>query len=165
MWGKNKNQSNSTVKHNNSNRKNEVVTLVSNCTEINGDISFTGNLHIEGQVKGNIFSESGLLRLSESGIIQGEVRVPHVIINGKVIGDIFATERLELAAKAHIVGNVNYHIIEMAMGSTVNGSLEHSTDLAEHENIPRQLIDIKKTTHDQIEDAELTITANSRNDN
>ena len=57
--------------------------------------------------------------------MQGEIKVPSVIINGLVEGDVHSTQHLELAAKARVIGNVYYHLIEMVMGSEVNGSLCH----------------------------------------
>ena len=51
--------------------------------------------------------------------------MPSVIVNGLVEGDVHSTQHLELAAKARVVGNVYYHLIEMVMGSEVNGSLCH----------------------------------------
>ncbi len=42
-------------------------------------------------------------------------------------GDVYSSEHIELAAKARVVGNVYYHLIEMVTGSEVNGSLCHRT--------------------------------------
>jgi cytoskeletal protein CcmA (bactofilin family) len=66
-----------------------------------------------------------MLVLSDHGSIEGEVRVPYVVLNGEVIGDVYAAERVELSAKARVSGNVFYNLLEMAMGAEVNGSLVH----------------------------------------
>lgn len=103
-------------------------TLVSRSTEIVGDIHFSGELIIEGRVKGNIYAEDnskGLIRVTEKGTVDGEICVPSAIINGLVQGDVRSTVHLELSAKAVIVGNVFYNLIEMVMGSEVNGNLMH----------------------------------------
>jgi len=65
------------------------------------------------------------LTLSEKGRIEGEVRVPFQIINGEVKGNIYAVEHIELANKARINGNVFYKLLEMSVGSEVNGQLIH----------------------------------------
>lgn len=110
-------------------------TLVSHSTDINGDIHFSGELIIEGQVKGNIFADDdsdALVRVADQGSVEGEICVPSVIINGVVKGDVRSSKHIELAAKAVVVGNVHYNLIEMVMGSEVNGSLLHSAkDMAE----------------------------------
>ena len=105
-------------------------TLVSRATEIVGDIHFSGELIIEGRVKGNIYAEDdseALIRVAEKGAVEGEVCVPSAIVNGLVQGDLRSTNHLELAAKAVVVGSVYYNLIEMVMGSEVNGNLMHIT--------------------------------------
>ena len=111
-----------------------IDTLVGQHTEIQGDIRFTGGLHVDGTIKGNVIAENdgrSMLSLSECGTIEGEVSVPYVIINGVVIGDVHCSEHVELASKARVTGNVYYNLIEMAIGAEVNGKLEHSLKPAE----------------------------------
>jgi len=109
-------------------RSEKVDTLIGQQTELHGDIMFGGGLHIDGRIKGNIIAEKDsatMLVLSEQGSIEGEIRVPYIIINGQVVGDIYASESVELAQHARITGNVYYNRIEVAMGAEVNGSLVH----------------------------------------
>lgn len=101
-------------------------TLISSRTVIQGDVHFSGGLHVDGKVHGRVVAEpgsEGVIRLSEVGEIKGDVVAPHIIINGKVQGDVRASAHLELAENACITGNVYYKLIEMAMGASVNGSL------------------------------------------
>jgi cytoskeletal protein CcmA (bactofilin family) len=103
-------------------------TLVSRTTEIVGDIHFSGELIVEGRIKGNIYAEddsSAVIRIAESGSVEGEICVPSSIINGLVQGDVRSTKHIELAKKAVVAGNVYYNLIEMVMGSEVNGNLMH----------------------------------------
>ena len=103
-------------------------TLISRTTEIVGDIHFSGELLIEGKVKGNIYAEDdsdALIRVAEKGSVEGEICVPSAVINGVVQGDVRSSKHIELAAKAAVVGNVYYNLIEMVMGSEVNGNLMH----------------------------------------
>lgn len=109
-------------------RTERLDTLVGHQTELWGDLRYAGGLHIDGSIKGNVIAvDDGTtsLMLSERGTIEGEVRVPHVVINGVVIGDIYATGSVELAPRARITGNVYYRRLEVAMGAEVNGSLMH----------------------------------------
>ena len=116
MWGKPKTKST------------KIETLIGNSIEIRGDLIFRGGLHIDGKIIGNVVAEDGsnsMLVLSDHGSIEGEVRVPYVVLNGEVIGDVYATERVELSGQAQVKGNVFYNMLEMAMGAEVNGSLVH----------------------------------------
>ncbi len=104
-------------------------TLVGPQSEVSGDVKFTGGLHIEGTIKGNVIAENdgnSLVQLSESGTIEGEVRAPFIVLNGVVIGDVHGGEHVELASKARVAGNVYYNLIEMAVGAEVNGKLVHT---------------------------------------
>ena len=109
-------------------RSSHIDTLVGQSTELVGELRFSGGLHVDGTIRGRVVAagDSGsLLSLSEKGAIEGEVRVPNVIINGRVVGDVYAGEQVELAAHARVTGDVHYGVMEMAMGAEVNGSLVH----------------------------------------
>lgn len=120
-------------------RPTKIDTLIGRNSEMLGDVKFAGGLHVDGTVKGNVIAEedtSSVLTLSETGTIEGEVRVTNVVLNGTVIGDVHARQHIELAPHARITGNVYYHLIEMAMGAEVNGNLVH---VAEELEAPLQL--------------------------
>lgn len=102
------------------------TTLISKDSEIVGDIQFSGDLEIQGTVRGNITAKTdkaATVRVVEGGRVEGEIHAPNIIVNGEINGDIHAGEHVELAAKANVVGNVNYTLIEMVKGAQVNGSL------------------------------------------
>ncbi len=108
----------------------KVDTIIGQQTRIEGDVHFTGGLHVDGSIKGAIIAEAGsesVLTVSEHGSIEGDVRVPTVILNGTVSGDIRSDDRIELSTKAVVNGDVYYNMIEMAMGAAVNGGLVHQT--------------------------------------
>jgi cytoskeletal protein CcmA (bactofilin family) len=108
-----------------------ISTLVGTGSTLRGDLAFSGGLHIEGCIVGNVHAEENadaMLTLSEQGVIEGEVRVPTMVLNGTVNGDVHASGRIELASRARVNGDVYYKLIEMAMGAEVNGKLVHVTE-------------------------------------
>ena len=112
-------------------RVTKVDSLVGQNTQVMGDVHFRGGLHVDGTVKGNVASqddETSVLSLSDRGTIEGEVKVPYVILNGVVVGDVHASQHIELASSARVEGNVYYNLIEMAMGAEVNGKLVHTSE-------------------------------------
>ncbi len=131
---------------NNSKPKKAVDTLITKNTTIHGNVEFTGVLYVDGTVKGNILaSEPGsMLTIGARGIVEGEVRVPHVSIFGEVMGDIYASEEVELMEKAKISGDVYYHLLQMAMGASVNGKLVHK-DPEQTQRLEHRPLDSKKT--------------------
>jgi cytoskeletal protein CcmA (bactofilin family) len=111
----------------------QIDSLIGQDTEISGDVLFSGGLHIDGKIKGNVLARENsesVLTLSEQGSIDGDVRVPNMILNGVVKGNVYAVEHIELAPKARITGDVYYGLIEMTIGAEVNGSLVHTMDVA-----------------------------------
>ncbi|MCE3253621.1 MAG: polymer-forming cytoskeletal protein [Cellvibrio sp.] len=101
-------------------------TLISRATKVIGDLHFTGELQLEGKVIGNIFADDekdAKLVIADTGMVEGEVRAPVVIVNGKVTGNIYSSKHLELAAKGNVTGTIHYHSIEMVKGAQVNGSM------------------------------------------
>ena len=109
------------------------TTLISSETTITGDITFTGQLDIEGTVVGSVQGASGdaVLRVVSGGRVAGEIKVPHATVNGKVEGDVHSSERLVLSEQAVIDGDVYYNLIEMSAGAKVNGGLRHSSNVAD----------------------------------
>ena len=110
------------------------TTLISSGTTVKGDITFCGQLDVEGSVVGSIQAESGkdaVLRVVAGGKVSGEIKVPHATVNGNVEGDIHTSERLELAEQAMIDGDVYYNLIEMSVGAKVNGGLRHTSSVAD----------------------------------
>ncbi|HEX7081735.1 MAG TPA: polymer-forming cytoskeletal protein [Gammaproteobacteria bacterium] len=108
-----------------------IGTLVGAETRILGDIEFTGGLHIDGYVKGNVAAigeQPGSVSISERGCVEGTVNAPQVLLNGTVNGDVRAAERVELGPRARVIGNVQYKLIEMAVGAEVNGKLIHESE-------------------------------------
>lgn len=126
------------------------TTLVSKNTEIVGDIHFTGSLMIEGTVKGNVYTtEAGdaHAHILDTGVVEGEIRVPSIAINGTVSGDVYSSKHIELATKAVVNGNVHYESIEMVKGAQVNGNLLYravaDVQLKSTGNIPGKSLDGK----------------------
>ncbi|MCI0354087.1 MAG: polymer-forming cytoskeletal protein [Acidobacteria bacterium] len=121
MWGNTEKQGKTVTS--------SVDTLVGRQTEVHGDVRFTGGLHLDGTIKGKILADGkdAVLSISESGKVEGDVRVPNLVLNGVIQGDVYATQRLNLSSKGRVNGNVYYKVIEMNSGATINGQLVHET--------------------------------------
>lgn len=106
----------------------QIDSLIGASTTIEGDIDFIGGLRVDGRVKGHIHSSNGgpsTLVISEKAIVDGEIRVSHVVVDGSVNGPIYASEYLELLPNARISGDVSYRTLEMQVGAVVDGRLLH----------------------------------------
>ena len=106
----------------------QIDSLIGASTTIEGDIDFVGGLRVDGRVKGHIHSSNSgpsTLVISEKAIVDGEIRVSHVVVDGSVNGPIYASEYLELLPNARITGDVSYRTLEMQVGAVVDGRLLH----------------------------------------
>ena len=113
---------------------NTIDTLIGVTTEMKGDIAFSGGLRIDGKIKGNITAradDNSTLVLSENALVTGDVSVPHMIVNGKIKGNVRSAERLELQPKAEINGDVTYKVLEIAAGAQLNGTMTRINEKAD----------------------------------
>jgi len=111
--------------------KNGIDSLIGAEARIEGNISFSGGLRVDGEVNGNIIAVPGkpsTLVLSEHGRVNGEISVTHLVVNGVVDGPVRAAEYLELQSQAKVTGNVHYNTLEIQLGAIVEGRLIHLTD-------------------------------------
>lgn len=110
---------------------NKVDTLVGANSQVDGDLGFSGHCHVDGVVKGAVHAEpdsDSALSISEAATVEGGVKVPYVLLNGIVRGDVVASQRVELGPTARVIGNVYYNLIEMAIGAEINGKLVHKPE-------------------------------------
>ncbi|MGK0498380.1 MAG: cytoskeletal protein CcmA (bactofilin family) [Oceanicoccus sp.] len=115
------------------------TTLIAKDAELIGDLKFTGDLEIQGVVRGNIIAKAeakgATVRIVEGGRVEGEVHAPKIIVNGDIKGDVHCSEHVELAAKAQVQGNVHYQLIEMVKGAQLNGNLIYAGAVSKVTNI------------------------------
>jgi cytoskeletal protein CcmA (bactofilin family) len=119
--------------------QNRIDCLIGAGTRIEGNVIFSGGLRIDGHVRGSIVAEEGkpgTLVVSERAEIQGEIRAPHVVINGAVYGPVTSTEYVELQAKANVTGDVYYNTLEMQVGAVVQGRLVHEDSSKSDKVVP-----------------------------
>jgi cytoskeletal protein CcmA (bactofilin family) len=103
-----------------------IDSLVSASTRIQGDVQFSGGLHLDGAVTGNVRAAAGAasrLVISEAAVIDGSVDAQVVELHGTVRGDIHARGRVALGPRARVEGNLHYGSIEMAAGAHIKGKL------------------------------------------
>lgn len=108
------------------------TTVIGSGTVIYGGLTFTGGLHLDGEIYGDVIADSACknstLTVSDQAKIVGDVRVANLIVNGSIDGDIDSSSLLELAENARVSGEIHYQQLEMAMGASVAGGMVHLSD-------------------------------------
>ncbi len=111
------------------NGQGQIGSLIGAGTTVRGDMTFTGGLRIDGTVHGSVHctdtDKGGMLVISETGAVDGEVRASHLVVAGRITGPVIATTLLELQPKARVQGDVRYRALEMHHGAIVEGTLTH----------------------------------------
>lgn len=124
--------------------QNHIDSLIGVGTRIDGNVTFTGGLRVDGHIVGSVTAsneQSSTLVISEKAKIEGEIHVSHVVINGTVNGPVHSVEYLELQPNSKVSGDVYYNTLEMHLGSVVEGKLVHK-DPADH----KSLVELKLAT-------------------
>ena len=115
-----------------------IDSLIGVGTKIEGNISFTGGLRVDGEIVGNVTAvaeQPSTLVVSEAARIEGEIRVSHLVVNGAITGPVYTAEFLELQSRSRVIGDVHYNTLEMHLGAIVEGRLVHRSS----ENKPVEL--------------------------
>ena len=126
------------MKKNRVDSKGKSATLISSDTSVRGDIHFSGRLYVSGAVTGKITTDEGVsatLLIDEGGSVEGDIEAAHVVIAGRVEGNVLARKRLEVAATARVRGNVSYKQLGVELGAFVNGKILCVEDDQESGNV------------------------------
>ncbi|MEM8966847.1 MAG: polymer-forming cytoskeletal protein [Bacteroidota bacterium] len=90
-------------------------------TTIQGDIVTSGNISVEGEVKGNVNCQAKVA-LGSSSYVEGKVVADNAIIAGEIQGSIEVGELLTLKPTAVIHGDITTNKLIVEAGATFNGS-------------------------------------------
>lgn len=99
-------------------------TRIAAGTIIEGRITFTGDMRVDGTVKGDIDvwqSTSGTVVIGKEGRVEGDVRVTNAVISGVVQGTVRAIEIVALGKSAHVTGDIRYGKMVARGQATVRG--------------------------------------------
>lgn len=118
--------------------KETSATHIASDTTVRGDIHFAGRLYVSGAVKGNLTTDkevSTMLLVDEDGSVEGDVEAAHVIVSGRVEGNVFARDRLEVTSTGRVKGEVSYGQLGVELGGLVNGSVVRVDDDQDRGNV------------------------------
>ena len=124
-----------------------ISAILSSDAEIEGTIKFEEILRIDGNVNGEISTEKGELVVSESGIVNATITTKSAVIEGRVDGNIIASDKVVLKQKAHLVGDLQAKILVIEEGVVFVGRCNVSPEGVKFDNIVRK--DQPKTDHRQ----------------
>lgn len=96
------------------------MSFIGSEVSITGNISASGDIHLDGAVQGDV--ACGSLTVGASGHVKGNVIAQRATIAGAIEGSVVATE-LVVEKTAKIAGDVSYESISIETGARVDGRL------------------------------------------
>jgi cytoskeletal protein CcmA (bactofilin family) len=99
----------------------EINTLLGRGSEFEGKLVFEGTVHINGKLKGHIFSDDVLI-VGEGAEVHAEIEVGTVLVYGNVVGNIKASRAIELHAPGRIRGNITTPTLMVEQGTIFQGA-------------------------------------------
>ena len=91
---------------------------------IKGDVEGGEDTVIEGRVEGRVSLKSHHLTIGPNGEVQGEVAASQVTVVGKVMGNVIATERIEIRDSGRVEGDLVAPRLAVAEGAWINGAIK-----------------------------------------
>jgi cytoskeletal protein CcmA (bactofilin family) len=91
---------------------------------IKGELSGSEDLVIEGQVDGKIELRQNVLTIGANGKIKAEIFAKQVVVFGEVVGNITASEKVDIRDNGSVDGDLASPRVAIAEGAHFRGSID-----------------------------------------
>jgi cytoskeletal protein CcmA (bactofilin family) len=122
-------------------RSTELSAYLDERSDIEGTYTFSGTAMLNGKLEGVIQSTDTLI-VGEKGVVNANITVGCVLISGEVVGNVLATERIELRDGARVFGDIEAPVVVIEEGVLFEGHCRMTkTRAAEAATPPRPVSD------------------------
>ena len=105
----------------------EIISLLGKGAEMNGEISFTNGLRVEGTVKGTVRSDA-VLEIGPGGLVEADVHIRKISVDGEFRGVIHASDRVEIRKNGRVFGEIFSPCLIIDAGATFDGRCNMSDE-------------------------------------
>ena len=98
----------------------EITTLLGRGATFEGKLTFEGTVRIDGRFKGEVFTDDTLV-IGEGAIVEAQIDVGEVIIQGTVIGNVTAKRSIEIHAPGRVKGDLHTPTLQIDKGVIFEG--------------------------------------------
>jgi cytoskeletal protein CcmA (bactofilin family) len=102
-----------------------TINLISNGTDITGDIKSNGDIRIDGSLIGNL-NTKGKLVIGLTGKVKGEITCKNSEVSGLIEGKISVSQLLNLKATSKILGDITTSKLSIEPGARFSGNCKMS---------------------------------------
>ena len=113
-----------------------TLSVVGETLVFKGDLTAEEDLLIQGKISGSITHRAQNLTIGASGDVRANIVAQHVIIQGKVRGDVRASESIVVEASARVEGNLYAPCIGLKEGAKFKGSIDMDPGSWEQKKAP-----------------------------
>lgn len=117
------------------------ASLISEATCVKGNVRGATDLIVHGRIEGQVQLDRGLF-IQPTGVVKADVVAESVVVQGVLVGNVVASQSVQITAEGRVVGNVSAPRFGMAEGALYRGHVETDEaalqDLAAQQSESRQ---------------------------
>lgn len=102
---------------------------------IKGEVSGSESLYIDGTVEGSINLPGNRVTVGRNGQVAAMITAREVVVEGKIVGNVNASDRLNVRSEGSLTGNVIAHRISIEDGAFFKGEIDIRTSTQPVEKI------------------------------
>ena len=100
-------------------------SIISGDILLNGNVSTSGDIHIDGEIRGNVRARS--LTIGATAVLTGDIVAEDVTVYGRVVGHVTA-RRVRLCTKSRVEGDIWHESLTVEDGAFFEGNCRHKSD-------------------------------------
>ena len=104
------------------------ITILTTDVEVKGTVKFDNILKVDGKFEGEMITENGELIVGKTGTVKASAKVKNASIEGRLEGDVVATEKVELKHNAQLFGDLQARTLVIEEGVIFNGQCNVNPD-------------------------------------
>src|SRR5678815_4696530 len=98
----------------------EITSLLGRGSAFEGKLTFEGTVRIDGRFRGEVFSDDTLV-IGEGALVEAEIDVGEIIIQGTVVGNVKAKRSIEIHAPGRVKGDIHTPSLQIDKGVIFEG--------------------------------------------
>lgn len=131
----------------------KISSIIGSDMVVEGNIKAKEAVRVEGSVIGDVETE-GVLIISSTGKVKGNVKGSNIIIGGSVEGDLTSNGRTEVASTGKVIGNIRTKSLIVDENAVFQGQCSMNAEGLEA---------LAQTASEQETNAEETVKADNQN--
>jgi len=113
-------------------KQSEGTTTIGRGASLRGDLRTTGDIVIEGNLEGSLHAEGARVTVGREANVHADVFAQEVIVEGRLMGALRATERVELRSSAAVEGSIFARRVSIEENAVVRGKVDPTGGVETH---------------------------------